>query len=206
MDAIQLLHHATCGAVAAAGLAVRFNMRSRTLPWCAVTGALALAVRTAALNGGLRLEGASFLAAMAVECAVQLLQAKTRTAGNALAVAGCIPMVPGALAAKAILGLVAVTAASPATPSATLVTAMQDGLRVILTIGPSAPVWRYPSFCQSGGTDQETDRFPKAVRRVMPARSSKASPISDPSPKWENQGWDAPETLEESAPPDFSYV
>lgn len=135
MDMIQLLHHTACGSIAAVGFAVVFNVTSRGLPWCAAAGALALAVRTVALDSGLRLEGSSFLAAIAVGGAVQLLQTRFQTTGNAFAVCGCIPLVPGALAARAILGLVAATATNPAAPGATLVTAIQDSLRVILTIG-----------------------------------------------------------------------
>jgi uncharacterized membrane protein YjjB (DUF3815 family) len=134
VDAIQLLHQSVFGALAAAGFGVLFNVSSRTLPWCTALGALALGVRTLSLQNGLRLESASFLAALAVGSAVQILQHRFWLVGNPVAVAGCVPMVPGALAAKGILGLVAVTAANAPSPTATLVTAVQDTLRVTLTI------------------------------------------------------------------------
>ena len=52
-----LLHQTVCGAIAAAGFGVLFNISFRSLPWCAVSGALALAVRTYCLS--LRLESGS---------------------------------------------------------------------------------------------------------------------------------------------------
>ena len=38
-----LLHQMICGAIAAAGFGVLFNVGFRMLPWCAASGALALA-------------------------------------------------------------------------------------------------------------------------------------------------------------------
>jgi len=57
------LHQAACGAIAAAGFGVLFNVARRLLPWCAATGALALAARTCLLEVGWSLEAASFAAA-----------------------------------------------------------------------------------------------------------------------------------------------
>jgi uncharacterized membrane protein YjjB (DUF3815 family) len=54
---------------------------------------------------------------------------------NALAAAGCIPMVPGLSAAQGILGLYALTAPRPNDPTGNVVTSMEFTLRVIFTIG-----------------------------------------------------------------------
>ena len=48
---------------------------------------------------------------------------------------GCIPMVPGSFAAKAIIGLFAVSTSTAVNESETLVTAAQYTLRVLFTIG-----------------------------------------------------------------------
>jgi uncharacterized membrane protein YjjB (DUF3815 family) len=133
MNVADLLHQTVCGGLAAAGFGVLFNIRFRPLPWCAASGALALAVRTLALEHGWSLEGASFMAALAVGFAVQLLPSLDGVTRNALHVAACIPMIPGAFAAKAILGLFAIT--HPAASSEALITAMDNVLRVILTVG-----------------------------------------------------------------------
>ena len=131
-----LMHQTACGATAAAGFGVLFNISLRSLPWCAVSGALALAVRTGCLDGlHWNLEASSFAAALTVGAAVQVLRARTDISQNALDVVGCIPMVPGSFAAKAVLGLFALTATDPAHATETLVTAVQYTVRVMFTIG-----------------------------------------------------------------------
>lgn len=53
---------------------------------------------------------------------------------NALHVVGCVPMIPGAFAAKTILGLFAINAQHPAT-NETFIAAMDNVLRVTLVMG-----------------------------------------------------------------------
>lgn len=135
IDLARLLHQTACGAIAAAGFGVLFNIGYRSLLWCAASGALALAVRTLCLDYGWSLEAASFAAALAVGGAVQVLRARTDISQTALDVAGCIPMVPGGFAAKGILGLFALTAPNPAGATETLISAVEYTLRVTFTIG-----------------------------------------------------------------------
>jgi len=135
IDLLHLLHHTICGGLAAAGFGVLFNIGYRTLPWCAASGALALAVRTVTLAGGWSLPAASFAAALAVGIIVQLLQSRLGVSRNALSVVGCIPMIPGGVATRAILGLFAVAAQHSSATNQTLVTAAEDTLRVMFTIG-----------------------------------------------------------------------
>ena len=94
-----------------------------------------LATRTLAQEGSWSLEAASFVAAVAVGCGAQLLHSRLGLGTNALAAAGCIPMVPGLFAAQGILGLYALTAPRPNDPAGTVVTSMEFTLRVIFTIG-----------------------------------------------------------------------
>ena len=150
MDFIQLLDHTICGGLAAAGFAVLFNVGYQTLPWCAASGALALAVRTLALGWGWGLPAASFAAALTVGVVVQLLHSRWGGSHNALAVVGCIPMIPGGIAAKAILGLFAVAAQHPAVTNETLVTAVENSLRVIFTIGALGTGLALPTFLLGG--------------------------------------------------------
>ena len=130
----ELVDRVVCGGLAAAGFGVLFNFGLRALPWCGASGALALLVRTLGLRAGWDLEAASFAAALALSSAVQLLHVRAGVSGNALAVAGCIPMIPGSIAAKAILGMFTLTSAVPATPES-LVSLAQNALRVAFTIG-----------------------------------------------------------------------
>jgi uncharacterized membrane protein YjjB (DUF3815 family) len=131
---LLIFHHTVCGALAAAGFGVLFNVGFRGLPWCAASGALALAVRTALLGWDWSLAAASFIAALAVGAAAQSLQSRIGVSRNALAVVGCIPMIPGAVAAKAIMGLFAVTAPHPAAGNEMLITAVQNTLQATFTV------------------------------------------------------------------------
>ena len=130
-----LLHQTVCGGLAAAGFGVLFNIGFRSLPWCAASGAVALAVRTFCLGLGWNLEAASFAAALTVGAAVQVLRARTDISQNALDVVGCIPMVPGSFAAKAILAMFALTSTVTTDAPDSLITAVQFALRVTFTVG-----------------------------------------------------------------------
>ncbi|PIP00918.1 Membrane protein [uncultured Pleomorphomonas sp.] len=131
----HLLHQALFGALAAAGFGVLFNFGFRALPWCAAAGALALAVRTVGQDLAWSLEGASFAAAIVTSCSVSLLRRQLGPACNAVALAGCIPMVPGAFFGQALLGFLSVTAPNLVDAEATLIVAVQSLLRVIFTLG-----------------------------------------------------------------------
>jgi|AGTN01.3.fsa_nt_gi Uncharacterized conserved protein len=135
VDLLHLGHQALFGAVAAAGFGVLFNFGFRALPWCAACGALALLVRTLGLDAGWSLEAASFVAAALVGLSVGVLRPKLRQASSAMALAGCIPMVPGSFFAQAILGLLALTTPQVAEVETVLVTTMEHGLRVLFTVG-----------------------------------------------------------------------
>jgi uncharacterized membrane protein YjjB (DUF3815 family) len=135
MNFTSLVHQAACGAIAAAGFGVLFNVGFRMLPWCAASGAIALTMRACCLGLGMNLEGASFAAALTVGAAVQLLWRRTDISQDVLDVVGCIPMVPGSFAAKAILGLFALTTSAVANEADTLITAAQYTLRVLFTMG-----------------------------------------------------------------------
>ncbi|MCR6632015.1 MAG: threonine/serine exporter family protein [Magnetospirillum sp.] len=134
-DVPHLLHQALFGAVAAAGFGVLFNFGPRSLPWCAACGALALAIRTMGLDAGWSLEAASFVAASAVAVAVRLLRPRSRQASGAMALAGCIPMVPGSFFAQAILGLLALTTPAGAEAGPLIATTLEHTLRVLFTVG-----------------------------------------------------------------------
>jgi len=129
-------HQIICGALAAVGFGVLFNISFRSLPWCALTGGLALAVRSCCLSYlGWNLEASSFAAALVVSTTVLVLRARTDISQNALDVVGCIPMVPGMFAAKAILGMFALTSTDAGHGTETLTEAVQYTLRVMFTVG-----------------------------------------------------------------------
>jgi uncharacterized membrane protein YjjP (DUF1212 family) len=141
-----LLHQTLFGGLAAIGFGVLFNMGAHAVLWCGVGGALALAVRTMGLSQGWTLEGASFAAALAVGSGVRLYQERIGVSRNTLAVAGCIPMFPGGFAAKAILGLMALTQPTIQNADQTLIISVQDTLRVLFTVGAMGTGLAIPSM------------------------------------------------------------
>jgi uncharacterized membrane protein YjjB (DUF3815 family) len=147
MNQLFLLHQMVCGALAAAGFGVMFNVGFRQLPWCAVSGALALGVRTVFLELGWTLEGASFAAALTAGLAAQLMRVlRPDTAHHALDVVGCIPLVPGSFAAKAIIGLYALTSDNMVSSPEALMDAVQYALRVVFTLGAIGTGLALPSL------------------------------------------------------------
>jgi uncharacterized membrane protein YjjB (DUF3815 family) len=143
---VHVAQQALFGGIAAAGFGVLFNFGRTALIWCAASGAMALAARTLALDAGWNLEGASLMASAAVTaCAVGPLRRQLGTSAPAVAVAGCIPMIPGAFFAQALLELFDLTRAHPLNPEALLVTSTISALHVIFTVfaigaGVSIPV------------------------------------------------------------------
>jgi uncharacterized membrane protein YjjB (DUF3815 family) len=134
MDLHLLIHHAICGGLAAAGFGVLFNADWRAFPLCGAAGGLMLLMRTIALERGWSMVGASFVAALAGGAIVQILPSTMGVSRNALHVLGCIPMIPGAFAAKAMLGLFAITAHQSAVANDILITALNNSLRVVFTL------------------------------------------------------------------------
>jgi uncharacterized membrane protein YjjB (DUF3815 family) len=145
LDLTALAHNTLCGGLAAMGFGVLFNMGGQSLPWCGVGGGLALALRTLGLQLGWSLEAASFVAALAVGSLVQIFQERMNVSRNTLDVASCIPMIPGSFAAKAILGLFALTAPKPEAPDQTLILSVTYGLRVMFSIGAMGTGLAIPS-------------------------------------------------------------
>lgn len=131
-------HQALFGALAAAGFGVLFNFGPLNLLLAGAAGALALAVRTLGLEIGWPLATASFVAAVAVATAVALLNRGWRAmqrAGDTLAAAGCIPMIPGSAAAQWIGGLFSLTASVRPEALEAISVVMAAGLQVVFTIG-----------------------------------------------------------------------
>jgi uncharacterized membrane protein YjjP (DUF1212 family) len=123
------------GALAAAGFGVLFNFEVPMLAAAALVGALGLAIRSLGLGMDWGLPGASFLAALAVGVALRLLRLVHPGAGLVLAVAGCVPMIPGGSAAEAIMGLFALAAPTTPNPEHLLILTVESGLRALLTLG-----------------------------------------------------------------------
>jgi uncharacterized membrane protein YjjB (DUF3815 family) len=134
VDLNFVVHQTFFGAIAAAGFGVLFNTGFRQLGWCAASGAVALAVRTVCQSLGWSLVTASFVAAIMVAAAAHVRWSRTNTSQDVLGVVGCIPLVPGALASKALLALFALTRTPTVTDPQILFDSVQISIRVIFTI------------------------------------------------------------------------
>jgi uncharacterized membrane protein YjjP (DUF1212 family) len=133
-----MAHHAAFGGIAAAGFGLLFNMAAGPLAWAFAAGAIALAVRTYGLAQPWSLEASSFVAALAVGVTTRFFRGFHGMPGTTHAVAGCIPMVPGAVASRALLAAFAITAPHGAQPfdvAQTIAEAVGNGLRLAFTLG-----------------------------------------------------------------------
>lgn len=135
LDLLRLAHQTIFGGIAAAGFGVLFNVRLSSLGWCLIAGALGLLVRDVASQVGWWFESATFGAACVVGFVAHASQGRATLPPSALAVCGCIPMVPGSFAAKLVLGLLALTAPEVSDVSGQLEEVVRHGLRVVFTVG-----------------------------------------------------------------------
>lgn len=142
----HLAHQAVFGALAAAGFGVLFNFGGRTLVWCTLAGALALAARTLVQQFGGSLEAGTFVASLTTSCAAILAQRWLGPTSSAVALAGCIPMVPGAFFGQAMLGYIAVAADTSGTATAQLVAASQAFVRVVTIVGAIGAGLAIPAY------------------------------------------------------------
>jgi uncharacterized membrane protein YjjB (DUF3815 family) len=110
---LHLVHQIFFGGVAAAGFGILFNCPPRIIGLCFGSGALALAVRTVGMDYGLSLPVASFFAALFLAIADRAWLRVQSVRGSVIAVVGCIPMVPGSLAAKGLRSLFLLFHATP---------------------------------------------------------------------------------------------
>jgi len=131
---IHIIHQAIFGGIAAAGFGILFNCPPRIIFYCISSGAVALAIRTACQSANLNLPESAFFAALAVATAERLLQRFQQTRGSIVALVGCIPMVPGSMAAKGLTNLFALLQAHPGEEIAAATNGMRNLLEVTLTL------------------------------------------------------------------------
>ena len=131
----HFLHQAFFGGIAAAGFGVLFNCPPRLLWLCFASGALALAVRTGGQEiGGLGLPAASFIAAFLLAVLNRMFEQPDSPRGSVLAVVGCIPMIPGSLAAKGLMNLFELLKATPGEGFFSTTAAVENLMLVAFTL------------------------------------------------------------------------
>jgi uncharacterized membrane protein YjjB (DUF3815 family) len=101
-----IVHQALFGGIAAAGFGILFNYPPKLLGLSFASGALALAARTLGTDLGCSLPEATFFAALLVAILDRSWwQHEQHLRRSVLAIVGCIPLVPGSLAARGLQSL-----------------------------------------------------------------------------------------------------
>jgi uncharacterized membrane protein YjjB (DUF3815 family) len=131
---IHIIHQAIFGGIASAGFGILFNCPPRIILHCVGSGAMALAIRTACQSANLNLPESAFFAALLVAAAERLSQPFQQTRGSIIALVGCIPMVPGSMAAKGLTNLFTLLQARPPEEIAAAIGGMRNLMEVALTL------------------------------------------------------------------------
>lgn len=134
--AVLLVQKGSWAALATLGFAVLFNVPKYALPYCALIGALAYALRTALVSGGgTGIVFATLCAALLVGVLATILARRFGVSGTLFAVGPAIPLVPGTYAYKAVMGLVMVAnSPEPGYDGDLLLAAFDSGIKATLTI------------------------------------------------------------------------
>jgi uncharacterized membrane protein YjjB (DUF3815 family) len=143
----HIVHQAMFGGVAAAGFGILFNCPPRMISLCFGAGALTLAVRTVGQSYGMALPEASFIAALVIALVDRTwwLQAQSLRA-SVLAVVGCIPMVPGSMAAKGLKGIFEFMHAKPGQSIEPGMAAFEYLITVAMTLAAIGTALALPTF------------------------------------------------------------
>ena len=145
-ELVRYLNMALFGGVAAAGFGILFNSPPRIIPNCFGAGALVLIVRTAGLDLGLSLPVASFLAALFLSVADRTWLRVQSVRGSVIAVVGCIPMIPGSLAARGLRSLFQLFHTTPDNGMLPLTIALENLVIVLSTFAAIGTALAIPTL------------------------------------------------------------
>jgi uncharacterized membrane protein YjjB (DUF3815 family) len=149
---LHFIHQAFFGGIAAAGFGILFNCPPRMILQFVGAGALALAVRTAGQAAELNLPEASFFAALVVAAAERVLQHFQSPRRSILSLVGCIPMVPGSIAAKGLMNLFALLRAGPGEGIVAATNGVRNLLEVTFTLAAIGTALAIPRLLYPGKT------------------------------------------------------
>lgn len=102
---VILLVDGAWSAVAAVGFAVLFSVPRRYLPGCIVAAALGHATRALCVRAGLSLEASTLIGATIVGAVSMIFSRRMRAPMTLFSLGAIIPLVPGVLAYKTMLGI-----------------------------------------------------------------------------------------------------
>jgi uncharacterized membrane protein YjjB (DUF3815 family) len=136
MNGWLILQNIFWAGIAALGFAILFNVPKRTLAACALSGALAYAVRTLLTNFGvLGVEAATLMGAAVVGFMGVPFGRRWHAPAIIFVIPGVIPLVPGALAFRTMIDLLTVTTSTTGIDEALLLATAVNALKTILIVG-----------------------------------------------------------------------
>lgn len=130
-----LLEDAFWAAIAATGFAILFNVPVRTLPVCALCGAVAHSLRAYLEYEGVSIEAGSLIAATVVGLMGEFFSHKVHTPASVFTIPGVIPMVPGVFAFKTMMGMINLTYAKADTSQTLLMETVSNGIKTGIILG-----------------------------------------------------------------------
>ena len=145
-ELLPLLSDAFWSAVAAAGFAILFNGPRRTLPGCAIAGAVGYGLRTLLVEWGMMLELATLAGAIVVGFLAEFFARRWQTPAAVFTVPGVIPLVPGSFAFHALMGLIQITDLGAFGGTPVLVEAAVNAVRTGLILAAIAAGTAAPSL------------------------------------------------------------
>lgn len=136
---IKVLIDAFWSGLAALGFAMLFNVPTRTLLGCVICGAAGHAVRTLVMQFGVNLEFGTLIGATVVGILGSMFARKWGTPATTFTISGAIPLSPGVLAFRTMLGLLSLAGAPTIDAGAeALVQASINGVKTTLILGAIA--------------------------------------------------------------------
>ena len=144
IDLGLILQDALWSALAATGFALLFNVPVRTVIGCAFLGAVGHALRTTLMQLGMSVEAGTLAGATVVGFIGVVFAHRWNTPPTVYTISGAIPMVPGSLAFRAMLGVLRLTAATSDTAAVMMaevfINATKTGLILAaIAVGIAAP-------------------------------------------------------------------
>lgn len=130
-----LLHDAFWSALAALGFAMLFNVPVRTLPACALGGALGHITRTFSIQMGLSPTLATLFGATVVGFFGHFAAQQWQAPSTIFTVPGVIPMVPGSLAFQTMMDIIRITEIGSGVEHTLLIEAAINALRTGFVLG-----------------------------------------------------------------------
>lgn len=127
-------------AIAATGFAIMFSTPRRLLVYCALGAAVGHSIRTGLMEGaGVSITFATLIGATVVGVMAYYMARRLRAPATIFSVVGVIPMVPGAIAFRAMIALVSIPETADAAIRAELaISALTNFIQTGLILGALA--------------------------------------------------------------------